>query len=258
MNRWMSRRGIDVQGEEDHMSNDHGQVSPYVRAEVSKEVYGILRDNLPPALEAGTSQEELALIAESIERKLYATATSPLAYCSKFATLEFRITALATAVLIHSDRGRDREDDDDDDDRQRSGHQDVVSDTCARLSAAARKSLVYCVMVLVSYEKRNLDGYNMHRRRKRTAAHMENDCEVGSAHSRGKNKGYSSKAMVEETYSRHAAECHRRIRELERKYPNCQFEQPTSPVDFDQSAAGDDLQTITGEDSKVLLSPPSS
>lgn len=31
-----------------------------------------------------------------------------------------------------------------------------ISEDCARLSAAARKSLIYCVMVLVSYEKQKL------------------------------------------------------------------------------------------------------
>mmetsp|Transcript_5936 Transcript_5936/g.13497 ORF Transcript_5936/g.13497 Transcript_5936/m.13497 type:complete len:201 (+) Transcript_5936:361-963(+) len=87
-----------------------------------------------------TSQEELMLIAVSIENKLYQTASSPRAYCA-LSTLEFRITALATAVLIHSDKDRDH-------------NHHGISDTCAWLSAAARRSLVYCVMVLVSYETR--------------------------------------------------------------------------------------------------------
>lgn len=114
-------------------------VNPMERAEVSRAVYGILRDNLPAALESQTTPQELALVANSIEAKLYATASSPRAYCA-LSTVEFRITALATAVLIHSDKGPQG-----------------ISDTCARLSAAARKSLVYCVMVLVSYEKKNVE-----------------------------------------------------------------------------------------------------
>lgn len=53
---------------------------------------------------------------------------------------------MATAVLIHSDM--DHRDYDDGSHR--------ISEDCARLSAAARKSLIYCVMVLVSYEKQKL------------------------------------------------------------------------------------------------------
>lgn len=124
-------------------------VSPIERKEVSRAVYGILRDNLPQALENSTTQEELTLIAESIESKLYQTASSPRAYCA-LSTLELRITALATAVLIHSDKSSSSSSNNG---IQKRG----ISDTCARLSAAARKSLVYCVMVLVSYEKRDLD-----------------------------------------------------------------------------------------------------
>jgi len=123
-------------------------VSPIERKEVSRAVYGILRDNLPQALENSTTHEELTLIAESIESKLYQTASSPRTYCA-FSTLELRITALATAVLIHSDKSSSSSNNG----IQKQG----ISDTCARLSAAARKSLVYCVMVLVSYEKRDLD-----------------------------------------------------------------------------------------------------
>jgi hypothetical protein len=101
--------------------------------------YGILRDNLPPSLEYSTTDDDLLQIAASIEKKLYRAASSPQAYRA-LSTLEFRITALATAVLIHSD------DSVDEDSR-------TVSAMCARLSAAARQSLVYCVMVLVSFEK---------------------------------------------------------------------------------------------------------
>ena len=91
---------------------------------------------------SATDDDDLLLrIASSIERRLYRAAISPRAYLA-LSTLEFRITALATAVLIHSDYdGVGCEDD-----------SRTVSSMCARLSAAARRSLVYCVMVLVSFE----------------------------------------------------------------------------------------------------------
>ena len=104
--------------------------------------YDLLVTNLPPSLEYTTSKQELTHIANAIESKLYQSAPSPQAYCA-LSTLEFRITALATAVLIHSDM-------------QNNDGSHCISDDCARLSAAARKSLVYCVMVLVSYEKQKL------------------------------------------------------------------------------------------------------
>lgn len=133
----------------------------------------ILRDNLPPALEYSTSREELALIADSIESKLYQTAPSARAY-KAFSTLEFRITALATAVLIYSDKGNE-------DRLDRRWRQLGISDTCARLSAAARKSLVHCVMVLLSYEKQNLEKHQQQ-------AMMETTiCCTGMDVPRGKN-----------------------------------------------------------------------
>ena len=104
--------------------------------------YDLLVTNLPPSLEYTTSKQELTHIANAIESKLYQSAPSPQAYCA-LSTLEFRITALATAVLIHSDM-------------QDYDGSHRISDDCARLSAAARKSLIYCVMVLVSYEKQKL------------------------------------------------------------------------------------------------------
>ena len=103
--------------------------------------YGIIRDNLPPSIEYSTSDDELLEAATSIEKKLYRAATSSQAYRA-LSTLEFRITALATAVLIHSDEASDQD-----------GRN--ISHTCARL-ATARKSLVYCVMILLSYEKQKL------------------------------------------------------------------------------------------------------
>lgn len=149
---WMARCIMRREAAKKYNKNLRGSggacISPIERKEVSRAVYGILRDNLPQALENSTTQEELTLIAESIESKLYQTASSPRAYCA-LSTLELRITALATAVLIHSDKSSSSSNNG----IQKRG----ISDTCARLSAAARKSLVYCVMVLVSYEKRDLD-----------------------------------------------------------------------------------------------------
>ena len=106
--------------------------------------YGIIRDNLPPSIEYSTSDDELLQAATSIEKRLYRAATSSQAYRA-LSTLEFRITALATAVLILSDEFSDQD-----------GRN--ISHTCARLSAAARKSLVYCVMILLFYEKQKLDN----------------------------------------------------------------------------------------------------
>lgn len=125
-------------------TNTMGDISPAERADISYAVYGIIRDNLPPSLEYSTSDDELLQTATSIEKKLYRAATSSQAYRA-LSTLEFRITALATAVLIHSDEASDQD-----------GRN--ISHTCARLSAAARKSLVYCVMILLSYEKQKLDN----------------------------------------------------------------------------------------------------
>ena len=100
--------------------------------------YGILRDNLPPSLAADTSKEELTQIADSVEDKLYNSASTPQEY-KCIGTLESRIKALATAELRYSDKGRG----------------DKRSEMCARLTAAAQKDLVYAVMVLVTYEKKN-------------------------------------------------------------------------------------------------------
>lgn len=149
----MAARLMRQEGGGSSSSRSNVHITPAERAEISMAVFGILRDNLPPALESSTTQEDLLQIAKSIESKLYQTAPSPRAY-SAYSTLEFRITALATAVLIHSDK--------DDNGSNNSGG--GVSDTCARLSAAARKSLVYCVMVLVSYETKNLNKKMMNTR----------------------------------------------------------------------------------------------
>ena len=112
-------------------------VSPADRADITYAVYGILRDNLPSSFDL--SDDELVQIAMSIEKKLYRASSSTQAYRA-LSTLEFRLTAMATAVLIHTDGVDERQ---------------QASDTCKRLTAAARKSLVYCVMVLVSYAMKN-------------------------------------------------------------------------------------------------------
>lgn len=117
-------------------------VSPADRADITYAVYVILRDNLPPSFDM--SDDELVKIAMSIEKKLYRASSSTQAYRA-LSTLESRLTAMATAILIHTDGVDER-------------HQ--VSDTCKRLMAAARKSLVYCVMVLVSYATKN--SYAIH------------------------------------------------------------------------------------------------
>ncbi|KAL9188843.1 hypothetical protein ACHAXT_007221 [Thalassiosira profunda] len=130
------------------------EVSPMDRAEVSSAVYGILRDNMPPSLEATTSHDDLALIADSIENRLHQTAPSPRAYKS-LATLEMRLTALATAVLLHSN------------------HNAGTSDACVNLAAAARRSLPHCATVLVSYEKRSLEQTRQSRAAERAAAYVQ-------------------------------------------------------------------------------------
>ena len=99
--------------------------------------HGILRDNLPPTLAADTSKEELTQIADSVEDKLYNSASTPQEY-KCIGTLESRIKALATAEL--SDKVK--------------GNGDKRSEMCARLTTAAQKSMVHCVMVLVNYEKK--------------------------------------------------------------------------------------------------------
>lgn len=85
-----------------------------------------------------TTLPQLVLISRSIEKKLYNTATSPRAYLN-LDTLKLRIAALACAVLIHSEKEGQK------------------SETCAQLLAVAKSSLTHGVMVLVSYETRQLD-----------------------------------------------------------------------------------------------------
>lgn len=115
-------------------------VTPMQRSDMSREVYHLIRDNLPKMMEESTKLPQLLLIARSIEKKLYQSATSYNAYLN-LDTLKFRISALACAVLIHSENGSRQE----------------RSETCTRLLAAAKNSLQHCCMVLVSYETRELD-----------------------------------------------------------------------------------------------------
>mmetsp|Transcript_31705 Transcript_31705/g.66354 ORF Transcript_31705/g.66354 Transcript_31705/m.66354 type:complete len:385 (-) Transcript_31705:30-1184(-) len=139
-----------------HGGNFSTTITPMHRSEISKTVYQILRCNLPSPLREETTQTQLMLISRAVERKLYATATSsgsnassPQAfrtYTDK-STIELRIAALATAILIHAESVR----------QNRQGQLGQQSETCSRLSAAARRSLAHCVTVLVSYEKRELE-----------------------------------------------------------------------------------------------------
>jgi hypothetical protein len=115
-------------------------VTSMLRSDMSREVYHLIRDNLPKTMRDSTTLPQLILISRSIEKKLYQNASSYNAYLNP-TTLKFRISALACAVLIHSEDGSRKE----------------HSETCARLLAAARNSLQHCCMVLVSYETRELD-----------------------------------------------------------------------------------------------------
>lgn len=226
---WMARCMMRREAAEKYDNELRGSgggydVSPIDRKEVSKAVCGILRDNLPPALDYSTSREELTLIAESIEAKLYQTAPSARAYMA-FSTLEFRITALATAVLIYSDKGHE--------DRNHPRRQPGISDTCARLSAAARKSLVYCVMVLVSYEKRNLEKQQamMGRSGRMASSPAQARRRLAEGYSprqqqqqEQQHQGSSNSGMTtEDGYSqeqRAAAEYYLRLCQMDKKYPS--------------------------------------
>ena len=91
-----------------------------------------------------TSLSHLSLVSQAVEKKLFSRADSYQSYLD-LTTLKFRITALACAVLIHSEE---------------SGGKDKVpedrSEIFAGLYAAARSSLPHSVMVLVSYEMKRL------------------------------------------------------------------------------------------------------
>lgn len=115
------------------------------RSIISQLIHTIIKVNLPLTLHEKTTAAQLVLISRAIERKLYRVAPSIDAYAD-VSTLELRITAMATAVLIHTEQAR-----------QKQGQNTEQSETCTRLLMAARQSLVHCIMVLVSYEKRQLD-----------------------------------------------------------------------------------------------------
>lgn len=124
-----------------HTSSDE-RISP------NENRYHIIRYHLPSSIRNNTTLPQLILVSRAIEKKLYQGATSYRNYVDE-STLKLRIAALACAVLIHSEEGGS-----DGVDGTSRGER---SDTCLRLLAAARSSLPHCVMVLVSYETRQLD-----------------------------------------------------------------------------------------------------
>jgi len=128
------------------IQNDKMLISSMQRSEMSREIYHIIRYHLPSSIRNTTTLPQLILVSRAIEKKLYQGASSYRNYLDE-STLKLRITALACAVLIHSEEGGS------------SGgtSRGERSDTCLRLLAAARSSLPHCIMVLVSYETRQLD-----------------------------------------------------------------------------------------------------
>jgi hypothetical protein len=118
-------------------------VSSMQRSDMSREVYHLIRDNLPQSIKATTALPKLILISRSIEKKLYQSAPSCNAYLN-LDTLKLRIAALACAVLIHSEE-------------EKGSSRQERSETCSKLLAAARNSLQHCCMVLVSYETREIE-----------------------------------------------------------------------------------------------------
>lgn len=106
--------------------------------------YIIIRTNLPKSMMDKTSLSHLSLVSQAVEKKLFSRADSYQSYLD-LTTLKFRITALACAVLIHSEEsgGKDKVPED---------HSEIF----AGLYAAARSSLPHSVMVLVSFEMKQL------------------------------------------------------------------------------------------------------
>jgi hypothetical protein len=147
------------------------QVSPMQRSDMSREVYvscskcflislfsidinesvdrtnryHLLKTHLPASIRDTTSLPELVMASRAIEKKLFQSAASDRAYLD-LSTLNFRIAALACAVLIHAEERTEQP-----------GTSGTRSETCSRLLAAARNSLTHCAMVLVSYEIRQLE-----------------------------------------------------------------------------------------------------
>eukprot|EP00804_Cyclotella_cryptica_P003995 CCRYP_013920-RA/>CCRYP_013920-RA protein AED:0.04 eAED:0.04 QI:250/1/1/1/1/1/2/697/212 len=102
-----------------NMQNDKMLISSMQRSEMSREIYHIIRYNLPTSISKTTTLPQLILVSRAIEKKLYQGASSYRNYIDE-STLKLRITALACAVLIHSEEGASR------------GER---SDTCLRLLA---------------------------------------------------------------------------------------------------------------------------
>ncbi|KAL3805089.1 hypothetical protein HJC23_003317 [Cyclotella cryptica] len=128
-----------------HAGTKRLQVSQMQRSDMSREVYHILKTHLPASIRDATSLPELIMVSRAIEKKLYQSAASDRAYLD-LSTLNFRIAALACAVLIHAEERTEQ-----------AGTTGTRSDTCSRLLAAARSSLTHCAMVLVSYELRQIE-----------------------------------------------------------------------------------------------------
>lgn len=106
--------------------------------------YTVIISNIPDSVKSRTtSPQQLILISRAIEKKLFTEADSYLAY-NDLTSLKFRFTALACAILIHSEKHGDAN-------RKRERSQ-----TCVKLLAAARRSLSHCILVLISYESRQL------------------------------------------------------------------------------------------------------
>ncbi|KAL7479159.1 hypothetical protein ACHAW6_004900 [Cyclotella cf. meneghiniana] len=130
-----------------NIQNDKVLITSMQRSDMSRQIYHIIRYHLPTSIRNGTTVPQLLLVSRAIEKKLYQGASAYNNYLDE-STLKLRITALACAVLIHSEEGRSGRD---------SNSREERSDTCLRLLAAARSSLPHCVMVLVLYETRELD-----------------------------------------------------------------------------------------------------
>ena len=131
-----------VQEEQVNEVGSKSTISPVERSDMTREVYQIIQYNLPQSIKRTTNLPQLILISRAIERKIFESAPSYEAYLNPN-TLNLRISALACAVLIHSETGN--------------GSSSERSYTCSRLVEAARTSLPHSVMVLVSYETRKLD-----------------------------------------------------------------------------------------------------
>lgn len=138
---WVSPSFISQQRQSLTDSASKSMISSAQRSDMSREVHHIIRLNLPSSIRDTTTLPQLILVSRAIEKKLYQSASSYNAYLNK-SSLKLRIAALACAVLIHSEDKSLKQ---------------KRSETCLRLLAAARTSLPHCIMVLVSYETRQLN-----------------------------------------------------------------------------------------------------